>query len=164
MITYKHILCPLDFGDLTNDSLFTANDLAQHYGAVLHLVHVIPPLMIAPASVGVLAPPLDPTPVGAMAFNSTAYLRQLETEAHKRMQELVELHVSPEVTLKTTIVHGVVSTQIVEIAEAEGADLIVIATHGRSRLRHLLFTSTYDLVIRRTKVPVLTVKPHRVAA
>jgi len=84
---------------------------------------------------------------------------------------LVVLHVSPlppNVTLRndglsveTLAVTGDVATEIVSAAQAKGVDAIVMGTHGREGLSHLMLGSVAEKVIRRSEVPMVTVRWSR---
>ena len=58
---------------------------------------------------------------------------------------------------------GPAASEILRKAEAMGADLIVMGTHGRTGLSHLVMGSTAEKVMRRAKCPVLTVRPTEIA-
>jgi nucleotide-binding universal stress UspA family protein len=82
-----------------------------------------------------------------------------EEEALKALKEFIQdsitsgLHVTPMVRC------GTPAEEIIRLAEQEGVDLIVIATHGRTGLRHIMMGSVAEKIVRLSSIPVLSVKP-----
>jgi nucleotide-binding universal stress UspA family protein len=149
MVTIKKILCPTDFSDRSLEGLRYAADLAQHFGAKLCLTNVVPAV-----------PPLPTDP--NISFAVPEYARALTKEADRKLRELVSLHVPKELDPRFIIGHGDAGTEIVRIAEEEGVDLIVIATQGLTGVRHFVFGSVAEKVVRLASCPVLTVRPTAV--
>ena len=83
----------------------------------------------------------------------------------KKMLKKV-LPTDPKVGYKHRLVTGAPAEAIVDLAEAENAEMIVLATHGRTGLPRLIMGSVAEAVVRRAKCPVLTVKaaPNKPAA
>jgi nucleotide-binding universal stress UspA family protein len=70
----------------------------------------------------------------------------------------------PSIPFEHKLMTGDPAAEIVRLAESEGADMIVMATHGRTGLRRLLMGSVAEAVVRRAACPVLTVKQSQHAA
>jgi nucleotide-binding universal stress UspA family protein len=80
--------------------------------------------------------------------------------ARATLQNFVEEHISPDIPLTPVLRFGDPAQVICRFAEEEGIDLVVMATHGRTGLRHILLGSVAERVVRHSSVPVLTVKPR----
>jgi universal stress protein A len=86
----------------------------------------------------------------------------LQTSAKNSLQDFMSQKVPKEVSARAIIGHGDAADEIVRIGEEEKADLIVIATHGMTGWRHLIFGSVAEKVVRRAGCPVLTVRAPKV--
>lgn len=82
-----------------------------------------------------------------------------EETAAARLDQFITRHVGTERKVVPVIRSGVPEVEIIRFAEDEGIDLIVLATHGWTGLRHILMGSVAEKVVRGSTVPVLTVKP-----
>lgn len=138
----KEILVPVDYSDHSARAVRFGRDLATAFGARLHFVHVCP-------NPGIVAPPLVPAPVitGQVREASQRGFDDFLATARR------DLGVQVEGTLR----EGVPHTEILSLAEEIGADLIVLGTHGRTGLGHLLLGSVAERVVRHASVPVITV-------
>src|SRR5690606_5334586 len=94
-------------------------------------------------------------PDGAM-MAGPEFTTRITTESQKALTELCQAR-APGVTTKTHLIEGIPYREIVRMAEELGAGLIVVGTHGRTGLRHLLLGSVAERVVRSAKVPVITV-------
>jgi universal stress protein A len=148
MLPVKLILCPTDFSEPSEEGLTVARELASHFGCDLLLVHVLP---VVPAL------PTDPT----FVFNVPEYERALHTDAAARLAKMAQDTVAKGVKTRTTVGHGDAGIEIVRIAQEEGADLIVIATHGLTGWRHVMFGSVAEKVVRLAHCSVLSVRAKR---
>lgn len=105
-----------------------------------------------------------------LLYSSTLYLlhvmdskegdRHTEETARKALDAFILKHVTPDVSLVPVIRQGHPSFEIRKFAEQEGVDLIVIATHGRTGLRHIVMGSVAERTVRHSNIPVLSVKPQ----
>jgi universal stress protein A len=139
---YKTILCPVDFDANSQAAVAHARRIAIDADATLHLLHVLPilPLISDRGSAGV-----D---------------QEAESEARGRLKEIARHLSRTRYQIHTRI--GFVSEvpkNILTAARELGADLIVMATHGRSAIRHLFFGSVAEAVVRNAVCPVLTLRP-----
>src|SRR5262245_23816093 len=133
------ILYPTDFSTIGQTSLEMATSLARDRGATLLIVHVEEP----PLAYG----------GGELYYG----IEEPNRDDLKRM--LVEVvPTDPAVPCEHRLVVGAPARAIVELAESEGADLIVMATHGRTGLFRMLMGSVAEEVVRKAKCPVQTVK------
>ncbi len=145
MIKIKRLLSPTDFSDAAKHALLYAEDLARTYGSELHLLHVIEPVLYPPEMFG---------QVGLVDIETTIERAGQEELAQWRTQ------VPNDVTCVTSVAHGKPWAEILRYATEKEIDLIVIATHGRTALDHLLLGSTTDKIVRKSACPVLTVRYH----
>jgi nucleotide-binding universal stress UspA family protein len=155
MLPVKKILCPTDFSEPSYKALKTADELAAHFSAQLVLLHVIPPV-----------PGQHPYPDPPVA-NSTdepLYQQKLALEAEGLLEALVRERVCKEVRAAALVVTGEPADEILQVAREQEVDLIVIATHGRSGWRRLVFGSVAEQVVRLAPCPTLTLAaPHKPA-
>ena len=143
-VTAQHILVPTDFSEYADQALNYATQLAQQLQARLTLLHII-----------------DTTPLGVAegeAMLPPSYWQELETGIAQSMDEsLKRLH---DVGLQgeTLIAHGVPFQTIIDTAQDRGADMIVMGTHGRTGLTHVLMGSVAEKVVRLAPCPVLVTR------
>lgn len=135
----KKILFPTDFSHTGDAALGFATSLARDMGATLIIAHVEEP----PAAYG----------------GGEWYYGSLEPPHHEldRMLHQV-LPTDPAVPHEHRLVTGDPATALVNLAEMEGVELIVMGTHGRTGVSRVLMGSVAELVVRRAKCPVLTYK------
>ena len=145
MLPFKRIVCPTDFSEPACKAIKTAGELAEQFSAELILLHVVGPV------------PVLETPTGLAGFDVAAYQQELSDSAKASLQNRVEKHVSESVNVRSMVVHGEAAHEIVRVSNEEGADLIVLSTHGESGWRHRIFGSVPDKVIRLAECPVLMI-------
>lgn len=142
----RHMLAPTDFSAFSKQAIDSAFALAQRFGAKVSLLHVIE----QPDSSGVSA-----VPPGL----ATILLEDLERESRRELARLLPEAEGTNVEVTRHVVVGVPYRRIVETAAAEKVDLIVMATHGRTGLSHLVMGSVAERVVRTAPCPVLTMRP-----
>lgn len=142
MPTLSKFLVAVDFSEYSERALAFAEDLAASLGASIHLVHVYP-------LAAYVAPPMTPAPVLVGQF------REQSEQAFR--EYLTRVRKEHGVPFEGTLAEGVPHEEIVKVAKSLGADLIVMGTHGRSGIEHLLLGSVAERVIRVAGIPVLTV-------
>lgn len=145
MKPFEKILVPIDFGLHSTEAMRRAVDVAEHYGASLTLVYVYEPLDYALPEGYAL---YTPQQVGQLLEDFKERLRA----AAREVESMGATRVSHEVLT------GPAASEIVEYARTHGMDLIVMGTHGRRGLSHLLMGSVAERVLRTAPCPVLTVK------
>ena len=151
MLPFKKILCPTDFSDPSYESLKAAAELAGHFSADLHLVHVIPPIPLA----NVLSPEMTPS------FDISLYQEEQKKGFEKALQEVIEQRVPQGLSVHPLVVLGHPVEEILRVVQDQKMDLIVIATRGRTGLPHFIFGSVAEKVVRLASIPVLVVAtPH----
>jgi universal stress protein A len=145
----KRILIPIDFSEVSLQALDYAVELGNPFGAELVAVHVVEPIYYA-----------TPADVYGPSANLGMLLEEQQRVAGEQLAELEEKLVKRGATIETVMESGVPYQKIVELAEARKVDLIVMATHGRSGLSHLLLGSVAERVVRSAACPVLTVRGY----
>lgn len=148
MLPFRRLVCPLDFSEPSQKALQAAIELAAEFGAQLLFVHVIPP-----AAPGI---PADPT---YTFVELEAYEKSLRVNAEEQLT-LAAQQLPAGLRSRNLIGTGDAAEEIVRIAKEESADLIVIATHGLTGWRHLVFGSVAEKVIRLAERPVLVIPIH----
>jgi nucleotide-binding universal stress UspA family protein len=145
---FKTILFATDFSPASELPFEYARDLAVRFGARLHLLHVLE----------------EPFPMGGELYVAELPEFRARRAADAR-QRLAEMMASVgDVDATSEVLPGGPARQIVQTALDRGADLIVMGTHGRGAVAHLLMGSVAERVVRTAPCPVLTVKPIRTAA
>jgi nucleotide-binding universal stress UspA family protein len=146
MIDLRRILVPTDFSKHSDNALRYAMAFADKFGAELHLLHVVQDLaLFLPDTVAVS--PVATPPVDQL----TAAVREALLRA-VRDHGLERFRVCPEVR------EGTPFYEIVRYARERDVDLIVMGTHGRGGLAHVLLGSVSEKVVRKAPCPVLTVR------
>ncbi len=145
MLPIQKVLCPTDFSQPSREGLTAAAELALHFGSDLVLVHALPVL-----------PALPPDP--NFVFNVPEYELALHADANERLRKLAEEMAAKGIKTRTLVGHGDAGSEIVRIGKEESAGLIVIATHGATGWRHVVFGSVAEKVVRLAHCPVLTVR------
>jgi nucleotide-binding universal stress UspA family protein len=150
--TVTRILVATDFSPASGAALNFAKTLAGRFGASLHLLHVLED----PYVTGAFAPEIyAPPPAGLRE----SWLRSAEGT----MAALVTEADTTAFNITTDVVFGPIARTIVERAAEIGADLIVMGTHGRGGVAHLLMGSVAERVVRTAGCPVLTTRGFAVA-
>ena len=83
-----------------------------------------------------------------------------EQEAQDALAEFARKNLPPELRMEFVVRKGTPTEGILQFVEEAGIDMIVMATHGHTGLRHILMGNVTEKVVRHSSVPVLTVKPH----
>jgi len=142
MTTYKKILCTTDFSEASYAALPTAAILAEQCGAQLLLVHVIP----------------FPAPNNHGLSTEEECERVATTEAESVLRRIGDERLTGCGRAHSFVRIGDPVTEIISVAQQEQVDMIVIATHGYSGWRHVIFGSVTESVLRLAPCPVLTVR------
>ena len=145
MATIRTILVPTDLSDLSRASILHAVELAKTFGAKLQLVNVVEENLYA-----------DYSFAGGLS-NPPAYFEKLIEERLKKLKEFSG-EIPGDIPKDYNLRRGTAASEIIAEAQAVGADLIVIASHGRTGFSHLFLGSVAERVVRESTCPVLTVK------
>lgn len=146
MIALKRILVATDFGEVADAALAYGRALARNFGAKLYVLHVVDDVY---------------TRLGGDAYAAVLPELQQDTErnAKQRLAELVVDNDTPPLPTEAVVVTGsATALAIVDYAASANIDLIVVGTHGRTAVAHLLVGSVAERVVRTARCPVLTVR------
>ena len=146
---FSRILVPMDFSAPSDAALDYARSVAMRFDASLHLLHVADDPYRVLYSSDVLVPEVERLRA-EIVREATGWLRDRVTEP-----DVKELGATVE-----TII-GTPAGSIVEYADGNDIDLIVMGTHGRSGMSHVLMGSVTERVVRTASCPVLTVREAR---
>ena len=149
MIQLNRILVPTDFSDFSKPAVQYACAIAARFGSEVHLLHVVPdPAMLVPEAAAFSVESMQ-AQAQSMAKDAAAQLELLPGDGWDNGKPIIR-----EVRVGTAFL------EIIEYAREKDVDLIVIGTHGRSALMHILMGSVAERVVRKASCPVLTVKPE----
>ena len=138
----KNVLVPIDFSETAEHALNYARAVAEQFNAKLHVLHVI------------LDPHAQPWSIEATGMDIGSLVPTWEADAKRRLDELDLGDAQRE--LLTKIGHPFV--EIIRYAKQRDIDLIVMGTHGRGAIEHMLLGSVAEKVVRKAPCPVLTVR------
>ena len=139
----KRILVPIDFSDSSLKALRYAVPFAEKFGATIYLVHVLEPPFLASniENLGLAIPQ-----------------RELAQSTREKLLSLAAQEIEELVPVSAEVRTGRAFDQIAAVAKELDVDLIIIATHGYTGLKHILLGSTAERVVRHAPCPVLTVR------
>ena len=141
MTKFHKILCPIDFDHNSSAALEIACELAEGRGATLHLLHVA---RVPPQDMDVPLP-FDADP-------------RWERAARAKLERIAREKLEGKVRYQLHVVSGTPDDDVVRMAGELGADLVVMATHGRKGLSHFMLGSVAERVMREADCPVLTMR------
>jgi nucleotide-binding universal stress UspA family protein len=147
-MTFRYILVPIDFDETSDRVLKTAIDLAQSVNASITVLHTVEVPPYAYAYFGAALPPPD-------------ILSSLEGAARTLLDQKLETVRATLPSAKSILTTGVPWRQIIAGIEELKADLVVMGTHARRGVAHVLLGSVAEKIVRASSVPVLTVPSPR---
>lgn len=148
MIQLKKILLPTDFSQNSRTAQKYACALADQFGAELHVLYVLQDLTL-----------VMPEP-GAMFAIPAVNTAEIQQSAEKALATIPEPGWCAGKKVVRATRNGSPYAEIVRYAADAAIDLIVISTHGRTGLTHVLLGSVAEKVVRKANCPVLTVRPN----
>lgn len=144
-VTFKRILCPIDFSPAALQALGFALDLARQADGLVTLLHCVEWLA-------------EEKPPASAHFNISKYRGYMVDDAQQRLRSLVADESRTWVEIDDMVVGGRAHREILRAAETKPADLIVMGAQGRGGIGLALFGSTTQQVVRGAMCPVLTVR------
>jgi nucleotide-binding universal stress UspA family protein len=139
----KTLLVPVDFSDCSLAALSMASEIARRTQAELVLLHADEfPIM----------------PVGEPAFLPVHVVKEHRRWVDEQLEHIAERARQGGLTVRSCAIVGPAHQVIVDAATAEGADLIIMGTHGRRGFHRLFAGTVTERVVRMSKVPVLAVR------
>lgn len=143
MIVLKNILVPTDFSETSDAAVKYARALAGAFGASLHVLHVVE----------------NPFVYGWTAGDyNFSFLESIERDARERLAKVLSAKEREKFHPRLIVQTGNPYLEIVRYAANQTIDLIVIGTHGRGPIIHMLMGSVAEKVVRKAPCPVLTVR------
>jgi len=148
MPTYERILVPTDFSEISLTALDHARFLAERFSSTLHLLHVLEdPLAGLDLTEGYSLP--------------NDFLKQLKDRAAARLADLIAPNERVGFHVQWTVREGSPFVEIVRYAREQNVGLIVLGTHGRGPVAHLLLGSVAEQVVRKAHCPVLVTRSQQ---
>lgn len=146
-LPYTTILVTTDFSPLADAALPVALRLAKDHGARLLVQSVI-------------ETPPPPSPLYAHYYRipSPEEIEKTKAEVRERLAARLPADAVKGVKVEMIVSEGDAATEIARVAREQGASLLVIATHGRTGVKHFLLGSVAERVLRKTSAPVLLVR------
>ena len=148
MIEIHKIMAPADFSAHSEEAVRYACGLAERLGAELHLLHILSDVL-----------PGGPDPL-LMPVMPPEYYSESEDRAEQSLCRLLDPKWGTPRAVVTEVRWGSPVESIVSYAADHRVDLIVIATHGRTGLSHVLLGSVAERIVREAPCPVLTIRDH----
>jgi len=138
----KTILVPTDFSELSNAAVDYALSMAKRTGSKMVFMHT-------------LEWPDHPDEMTPMADEGYSFMKD---RGNAFLHDLVEMAEKEGMEASAVLADGVPFVEIIRAARNHGADLIIMGTHGRTGLSHVMMGSQAEKVVRQAPCPVLTIK------
>jgi nucleotide-binding universal stress UspA family protein len=145
MKPFDKILTAIDFSPNSEQAFEYALTLAKQFQAELTIMHVI-------------NEPVDLRGFYVPHISFEQLEKEIEEGAEKMMEKFCQTRMGDFPNYKTAIVSGIPYEEIIRKADENGSSLIVLGTHGRTGLDHIIFGSTAERVVRSSSCPVLTIR------
>ncbi|MGB0680507.1 MAG: universal stress protein [Polyangiales bacterium] len=149
MALLEHVVIATDFSPASMSALHQGVALAARFDARVTLLHVFDP-----------APWVPPAAIPAPRAMEERIAAEMARSMRQALEELRSTHCATLAEVETVLLqHPNAAFAICEHAAERGADLLVVGTHGRTGVAHLLIGSVAERVVRHSLCPVLTVRP-----
>lgn len=142
---FKTILFATDFSEGSDFAFKAALSMARKYESKLIVIHVI-------------NEPVDLRGFYVPHISFDKLEEEIEQGAEKLMEQFCRTHLQDYSNYETFVLPGIPYDEIIKNAVQFNADLIVLGTHGRTGLDHVLFGSTAEKVVRKSPIPVMTIR------
>jgi len=149
LVEFNIIAIPVDFSEISSVIAEWGKALAKKLGAKIILINVVEDISA-----------FEDISADAKTFQELE--KTLFEGAREYMQSFLNKHFSDFPNVKPVIVKGNVVEKIIEVAKENGADLIVMGTHGKKGIDKIIFGSVAEGVVKYSPIPVLTVNPYRI--
>lgn len=146
-LAVKMMVVPVAFDETSEESFGFAVGLARILGASIHAVHAVHAATLVSPSV-------------AFAGEAMIVPSEVEMESRDRLNEIVKRHSALGVPIESSVRIGDPAGVIEDVVKEQGADMVVIGTHGRRGLSRAVLGSVAEKVVRTSHVPVLAVPYH----
>ena len=153
MTEFKRILAPTDLSPLGEGGVRSAAELAHRLGAAITLFHVVSEDELEQlANAHMPRHPVD------------LIYQDLESAVLDQFRRVVPAELRRDLRTEAMVTVGQSVVEILRTAQFKNADMIVMATHGRTGLARMVMGSVAEQVVRKAPCPVLTVRPAEVMA
>lgn len=146
MIKLNAILHPTDFSESAAAAAEYAYTIGARFDCEVHLLHVVPEIL----------------PVIIPEYGTTLwpeeFLQQAEEGAQRSLDLLPRDEWENQVRVVRAVMRGPAAQKVIDYAEEHDIDLIIMGTHGRSGLAHVLMGSVAERIVRKSSRPVMTVR------
>jgi nucleotide-binding universal stress UspA family protein len=149
MFPFKKILCPTDFSEPSLCGLRLAADMAAGNDTEIVVLNVHRPIPHLPT-------PRDEAP--DVTFDVSSYEEQVRAETQKQLAAFAGGALPDDANIRLEVRMGRPAKEILKCADEEMVDAVVIATHGRTGLAHMVFGSVAEMVVRYAPCPVVTIR------
>jgi nucleotide-binding universal stress UspA family protein len=146
MIRISNVLVATDFGPASDPAVSYGREFARTFGARLHVLHVVDN-------------PIVYSGTEAVGVNFAQIQADLEAAARQAMDRTVTAEDREQLRAVSAILTGPPAFEIAEYARVNEIDMVIVGTHGRRMISHLLLGSVAEKVVRIAPCPVLTVRP-----
>ncbi len=143
-IVLDQILVPVDFSDNSKKALQYAIPFAEQFHASITVLYIVEPAVF-PSDFG----------FGQMSFPDVE--REMVEKAETELQKIVD-DLPATVKFHPVVLSGIPFVEVTTYADEHDIGLIILATHGRTGVEHILFGSTAEKIIRKSPCPVLVVR------
>jgi len=142
---FKKILVTTDFSEFSLYAVPYAVEMARRFSSELVLGHVIEPI-------------IGPADFAWGSYNVAEIEAKSREYAQENLEKMRKDHFPDDLKSSTWLGYGSPFKEVISFVKEEGCDLIVISTHGLTGLSHIIFGSTTEKIVRKSPVPVLTVR------
>ena len=146
-IKIQRILLPTDFSDYSTAATKYACELALRFNSELHILHTLEHY-------------LSSTPTFGFGLDIPTFVNESKAAAEKKLAGLIDSSWLVGRTVIRSVTEGSPRVEIIRYAREANIDLIVLSTHGRTGLSHVMLGSVAESVVRTAPCPVLTVRPE----
>ena len=147
MLKLKNVLVPVDFSEDSLNALDYAREFAKSFKAQITVLFVVEPIYYA-----------TPSELYGPTANMALLLEEQREIGKKQLDDLTAELKKKRENVKTVMRTGTPYQAILDTAKRHKADLIIMGTHGRTGLSHMLMGSVAERVVRGAECPVLTVR------
>ena len=145
---FKKILFPTDFSVASDYAMSYAISMAKRYKAKFFLLHVVDTTY-------------DISGFYIPHISAEKLMQEMEDAAEKKLTNIRSAISRRIKTCEIVVKSGIPHKEILKFAKDKGIDMIIMGTHGKAGLDHLLFGSTTERVLRQANCPVLTIRPPK---
>lgn len=144
MAVFHRILFTTDFSETSIYAAEFAVLMSKKFSAALHVLHVLESEL--------------PMMIDGMPYFPQAVLDEVEKHAAEQLDEVIAREDRDKLSVTLSLRRGPAFLEIIRYARDQKMDLIVMGTHGRGMLAHVLMGNIAEKVVRKAPCPVLTVR------